>query len=249
MSKQDRQGARTLAELMSRYNFGKTFAEIMGIATDAQKTAEKASDAVSSLDGSLDHDEIFNRLTKNGTLQGLYRGDDGELYVNATFVKSGKISSDLIDGSTLTITKGASIAGWNIDDNSIYKTNNGNWATGTFMCSGSSGSYSIGGSATISGWVFGAGGRYGVTYTGEVYCSALHATNGCKLGAWYIADNCISSTPTPATATEDFIRIEPTRLYYSNYQGMYTASANWEDVIKAANSYTKLEERVAALEK
>lgn len=36
MSKQDRQGARTAADLERRYNFGKTFAEVLGIASDTR---------------------------------------------------------------------------------------------------------------------------------------------------------------------------------------------------------------------
>lgn len=246
MSKQDRQGSRTIAELMGRYNFGKTFAEIMGIATDAQSAANAANEELKF----LDQEGIFNRLTNNGELQGLYRGADGELYINANYIKSGKISADLIDGSTLTITMGATIAGWNIDQNSIFKTPSGaTWGAGTFMCTGSNYPYSIGGSAVINGWVFGAGGRYGVTSDGEVYCSALHATDGCVLGKWYIAEGYISTTSDPANAEEDFVRLEPVRLFYSNYQGRYTATAKWEDIIKAANDFSKLEARVAALEK
>ena len=44
MNKQDRQGVRTPAQLEEKYNFGKSFAEIMGIATDAQTAAEKAKE-------------------------------------------------------------------------------------------------------------------------------------------------------------------------------------------------------------
>ena len=36
MSKQDRQGVRTAAELERRHNFGKTFAEMLGIASDTR---------------------------------------------------------------------------------------------------------------------------------------------------------------------------------------------------------------------
>jgi hypothetical protein len=36
MSKQDRQGARTAADLERRYSFGKTFAEVLGIASDTR---------------------------------------------------------------------------------------------------------------------------------------------------------------------------------------------------------------------
>lgn len=38
MSKQDRQGVRTAADLEQKYQFGKQFAEIMGIALDTQKS-------------------------------------------------------------------------------------------------------------------------------------------------------------------------------------------------------------------
>ena len=93
MSKQDRQGARTPAELMSRYNFGKTFAEVMGFAESAQKTAEEAKETASKVDEKLTPEEIFNILTNNGKCQGLYRGEDGELYVNASYLATGVISS------------------------------------------------------------------------------------------------------------------------------------------------------------
>lgn len=36
-AKQDRHGVRTAVDLERKYNFGKTFAEVLGIATDAQK--------------------------------------------------------------------------------------------------------------------------------------------------------------------------------------------------------------------
>lgn len=39
--KQDRQGARTLADLERKYNFGRNFAEVIGIATDARNAATK----------------------------------------------------------------------------------------------------------------------------------------------------------------------------------------------------------------
>lgn len=40
MSKQDRQGARTPADLERKYNFGKTFAELLGIASDARNSVD-----------------------------------------------------------------------------------------------------------------------------------------------------------------------------------------------------------------
>lgn len=93
MSKQDRQGVRTPADLEMKYNFGKSFAEVMGIANDARDAADKALGAVDNFDNELDSEEIFNRLTENGALQGLYR-EDGQLYINASYIKSGSIFSE-----------------------------------------------------------------------------------------------------------------------------------------------------------
>ena len=113
MSKQDRQGARTVADIESRYNFRKSFSKVMGVAEEAAETAKEAS----KLDEKMTSEEIFLRLTKNGQLQGLYRGDDGELYVNANYIKSGIVSADLIDGSKLNIKNGATIGNWKVSGN------------------------------------------------------------------------------------------------------------------------------------
>jgi len=107
MSKQDRQGVRTATDLERKYGFGKSFAEIMEIATDARNMAEKAEEGIEG----LDHDEIFNLLTKDGALQGLYRGEDGDLYINASYIKAGIIKSP--DGESLVI---------NLDEGTIDAT-------------------------------------------------------------------------------------------------------------------------------
>ena len=64
MSKQDRQGARTASDLERKYNFGETFAEVMGLADDAKRAAEdakNAADNASNAVGSLDQEAIFRR--------------------------------------------------------------------------------------------------------------------------------------------------------------------------------------------
>lgn len=88
MSKQDRQGARTPADLERRYSFGKTFAEMLGMAEEAKKEAEKANKAI----GGLDQDKIFNILTNNGESQGLYRSGNN-IYFNASYIGAGNIVS------------------------------------------------------------------------------------------------------------------------------------------------------------
>ena len=94
--RQDRQGARTPADLERRYKFGQSFAEAMGLAEDAQKEAEDAkalASAAADAVNSLDQEAIFNLLTDNGKSQGLYRGEDGQLYINAQYILSGSFAS------------------------------------------------------------------------------------------------------------------------------------------------------------
>ena len=110
MSKQDRTYTRTASDLERKYNFGQSFAEIYGLATDAQKDAENANEAIAGLDAKLDSDEIFNRLTNFGAKQGIYRGDAGEIYINANYIKSGKLAADYIDADNLKV-KAANITG------------------------------------------------------------------------------------------------------------------------------------------
>lgn len=101
MSKQDKQGARTLSDLERKYQFGKTFAEVIGVATDAQRAATTAASGIDGLDQKLNQAEIFNRLTNNGQAQGIFRGDDGEIYINASYLVTGVIKSP--DGKSVVI--------------------------------------------------------------------------------------------------------------------------------------------------
>lgn len=48
MSKQDRQGVRTATDLEQKYNFGKTFAELMGIALDARESVDSLASVLRS---------------------------------------------------------------------------------------------------------------------------------------------------------------------------------------------------------
>lgn len=83
-SKMDLHGVRTAADVERKYNFGKSFAEVMGIATDAQSLAKQAVE----LGANLTQEEVFNALTNNGQAQGIFRGDNGEVYINAEYIVS-----------------------------------------------------------------------------------------------------------------------------------------------------------------
>jgi hypothetical protein len=98
-SKQDLVAARTVSDMERKYNFRKSFTEVMDM-------AEEAKDLSESLDGKLNQDEIFNRLTNNGKSQGVLLGEDGNIYINASYLTTGILKSadgtsfylDLVNG-------------------------------------------------------------------------------------------------------------------------------------------------------
>lgn len=94
LSKQDRQGARTPADVDRRY--GQRFSEVLGIAEESRDTANQAQQDVQDLDESLDQEGVFNRLTNNGKAQGIYRDNEGNIYINANFIKSGTLAGVII---------------------------------------------------------------------------------------------------------------------------------------------------------
>lgn len=154
-------------------------AEAEGYADSAAKNA-----AQSAVDGQT-QEQIFLKLTKNGTLKGLYMLD-GELYVNASYLKSGKISAGLIDGTTLNITTGAKIANFTVSNGYLF---NG-------IGIGEASSCGIGCGSALGGndeWMFWAGnGAFRVNLGGEVHASSLFATGG-EIGGWDIKSDRLES--------------------------------------------------------
>lgn len=105
-----------------------TFASAVRSATSmiAKEVAKAdAEKLVDKLDESLEQQEIFNRLTNDGANKGIYMSN-GELYVNATYLKSGTIGDgqgknywSLTSGYFQT-TYGV-IGGLSIDNNKLYR--------------------------------------------------------------------------------------------------------------------------------
>ena len=75
---------------------------ISDVVTDVAEAAagSAASTAVTNYDNALKQAAILNKLTNNGQAVGIYL-QDGQLYINASYVKSGAISADLIDVAEL----------------------------------------------------------------------------------------------------------------------------------------------------
>ena len=131
MSKQDRVAPRTAADIERKYNFGQTFAEFAGLVSDAQRAAEEAQKAVENLDNTLSSEEIFNRLTDDGKVQGIYRDEDGQVYINASYLVTGILRSKNGDTFYLDLDNGVlkgkfeelSISGKTVDTIAQEKAN------------------------------------------------------------------------------------------------------------------------------
>ena len=63
-------------------------------------TAAKAY--ADTINKNLNQTEIFNRLTDNGSLEGIYM-ENGKLYINGTYIKSGSITADLIKAGIIKV--------------------------------------------------------------------------------------------------------------------------------------------------
>jgi hypothetical protein len=75
-SQMDKAAVRTAADIEQKYNIGKSFAEVTGVAEDARANAETAKKSAESVDSKLDQEEIFRRLTNNFTMQGMKQAGD-----------------------------------------------------------------------------------------------------------------------------------------------------------------------------
>lgn len=58
--------------------------------------------AINNYDTSLGQDEVFNKLTKGGTEQGIYI-EDGKVYINAKYILAGLLAGERINGRGLKV--------------------------------------------------------------------------------------------------------------------------------------------------
>lgn len=109
------------------------------------KTVKEIADSSAStaVSGQTQTD-IFNKLTKNGTAQGIYLDTRGNIYINGQFIKALSIAANAIAAGAVTAEKlaakavtaekmsvtelaaiGATIGGFTIQNNRIYNKKNG----------------------------------------------------------------------------------------------------------------------------
>ena len=63
----------------------------------------------------VNFERVFNALTDNGKQEGIYM-QDGHLYVNASYIKSGQISADLISLKNINVTNSSGMSTFAIDN-------------------------------------------------------------------------------------------------------------------------------------
>ena len=158
-------------------------ANITGTLTAAQVDAENLKVKAANIDGKLTAAQINadDLKVKAANIDGT--------------VTAGKIVVKNSGGSTLLSAgdNAVTIGGWKVDSNSLYSGSSFSSAS-CFFCTGSAAAMSIGGSASISGWMIKAGSNFGVTNTGAFYASdghltgTINATSG-KIANWTISTN------------------------------------------------------------
>ena len=92
--------APDLAEIVDEYPYVGSSDKMLVAAKAYAK--EYANDAIDGYDQDLTQQEIFNRLTDNGAAQGMILYN-GQLYVNASYMKGGTIDGNLVNAKLLNI--------------------------------------------------------------------------------------------------------------------------------------------------
>lgn len=78
-------------------------------------------EVMDEVDKTLTQEDIFNRLTDHGKSQGMFI-EDGNVYFNATYIKSGEINSDLIKTGKISSKDGSVY--FDLDNSEIHTTDN-----------------------------------------------------------------------------------------------------------------------------
>lgn len=82
--------------------------------------SDDVDNAINEYDTSLGQPEIFNKLTNNGKNKGIYI-QNGELYINASYILSGILAGKLINGKGLNVTdKNGQVTLKIDDDGNVY---------------------------------------------------------------------------------------------------------------------------------
>lgn len=98
-----------------------------GAAKTLAQAEAYADEAVQALDTALTQEEVFNRLTDNGAAQGLFLSQNGQLYINASYLQVGTITGSdgknywVLDGNNpIFVTKKGVIGDFTLENGVMY---------------------------------------------------------------------------------------------------------------------------------
>ena len=90
---------------------------------DVAAAEARANAVTAALDAALNQQGVFNRLTNNGEVQGIYL-KDGKLYINGTYIDTGTLNANLIRAGVISDVSGKNY--WVLDgNNSEFVTKKG----------------------------------------------------------------------------------------------------------------------------
>lgn len=167
-------------------------------------SVEQAAKVISD---EMTQQEIFNRLTNNGEVQGLYL-QDGKIYINAEYIKAGVLSGISINNGSGTFTVDAS---GNVVANSLSSNS-------ASISGGSIGGINISGSSISS-----ANGKFSVSSAGAVVANSFSSSSATITGGTINMSGAAASTEgiklylsgTPSRYTT--LTPEALRAYGNNY--------------------------------
>lgn len=133
---------------------------------EAEDIAEKA------IDDAMTQEKVFNTLTDNGRMKGLYM-QGGELYLNATYIQSGTISANMVKAGILTDQAG-NVA---INLNTGHATLKDIEASGSFTCGTAQNGMRLTSDGKLAGYKNGTQVGY-INYAAEVQTHAGMTLNG-----------------------------------------------------------------------
>lgn len=196
------------------YRYAETFGWVIYDGIDSAVDGA-VNAAIQGYDDTLTQQKIFNRLTRNGLVQGIYL-EGGQLYVNASYIATGILADP--NGNTMfnlttgefTMKKGSINLGngnFIVTDAGTITIKSGsiNLGSGAFVVT-SAGALSCN-NATITGGSLTIGSNFAVTNTG-----VITAKSG-TIGPW-------SVTTSKATihSGNNYLEIEPTGISYYLYE-------------------------------
>lgn len=168
------------------------------------ETGEFRLQSVDDLDNSLNSEGVFNRLTDNGKIQGIYMSG-GQLYINGSYIRAGTIDASLVNVTNLNADniKSGTITGRAISGGTITGTTiSGGTITGTNI-----NGTTISSATIVSGFIDSTSGYTHLDLAAGDFRVGVSTTDHVEVNpggiVWYAGDNVYGQLAHGRICTED----------------------------------------------